>query len=53
MLHAASTSSPRAMRFLGMSDNPKYFLAASGSLLNSNYKVSVVIIVVLLGVPRV
>ena len=31
----------------------KDFLAASGSLLNSNSRVSVVIIVVLLGVPRV
>ena len=36
-----------------MSGTLKAFLAASGSLLNSNSRVSVVIIVVLLGVSRV
>ena len=36
-----------------MSGTLKAFLASSGSLLNSNSRVSVVIIVVLLGVPRV
>ena len=36
-----------------MSGTLKAFLAASGSLLNSNYSLSVVIIVVLIGVPRV
>ena len=36
-----------------MSGTLKAFLAASGSLFNINYRVSVVIIVVLLGAPRV
>ena len=36
-----------------MSGTLKCFLAASGSLLNSNSRVSVFIIVVLLGFPRV
>ena len=53
MLNPASTSSPPAMRLWGMSDTLKDFLATYGSLLNSNSRVSVVIIVVLLGVTRV
>ena len=36
-----------------MSGTLNDFLAASGSLLNNNCRVSMVIIVVLLGVPRV
>ena len=36
-----------------MSGTLKAFLAASSNLLNSNYRISVVIIVVLLGVSRV
>ena len=36
-----------------MSGTLKAFLDSSGSLLNSNYRVSVAIIVVLLGVPMV
>ena len=48
MLHPASTSSPPDMRLWGMSGALKAFLSASGSLLNINYRVYVVIIVVLL-----
>ena len=53
MLHPALTSSPPAIRLWGISGTLNAFLAVYGNLLSSNNWVSVVIIVVLLGVPRV
>ena len=53
MVHPVSTSSPPAIRLWGMSGTLYAFLADSGSLHGSNYRVSVVISVVLIGVMRV